>query len=68
MHAQPREEEGSHAVRFESDSGVPLHCCQARAGRQVWAGLAQIRRPGLTTFFSVNQFLVFANPCKFENP
>jgi hypothetical protein len=67
MHS-PREEEGSRAVRSESDGGVQLHCRQARAGRWIWAGLAQIRRLGPNSFFPVIHFIVFANPCKFENP
>jgi hypothetical protein len=41
---------------------------QARVGRRVWAGLAQIRRLGPNPFFSVTPFNVLANPCKFENP
>jgi hypothetical protein len=52
MHASSRKEEGSRAVRSESDGGVPLRPHQAQAGRQIWAGLARVRYPG-PSFFSV---------------
>jgi hypothetical protein len=57
LHATFREEEGSHAIRSESDGGVPLRCRQIRAGRwtrPAWLGPAT---PARFCFFSVNCLL-----------
>jgi hypothetical protein len=63
LHALSREEEGMRAIRSESDGGIPFWPRQARAGRQIWASLARIRRLSPFCVFSVILFFLFANPC-----
>jgi hypothetical protein len=59
-----REEEGSCAVRSESDGSIPLRPAGPWAGRGFWAGLAGVCHSGPLFFFSANQFSFLQNACK----